>query len=215
MPNDNDTINYKINSALREDFQDVSDITSIDFKRDTKPEIALAKTPIDLPNGRPSKNQYYHDGELVAELRFEFTDENSLMKTRKEVINYVKNDGTMGPDIVIKNRVYNHQNPSDGAECIAERTKSRTKIVGALKAFLSGVIMQATGQTVAQVIQTITPFWDDCQKERESFIEFGTGDWSTYLVGIDVANSAYTYLGIPINAQGVTVRDYMVSRLNY
>jgi len=215
MSNENDTINYKINEVLKDVHQDVADITEIDFKRHTKPEIALRKKTTIAPNGRPQKNSYYYNDELVATLTFEFTDENSLMKTRKEIINYIKNDGSNGPDIVIKDKVYDHTDPDEGAECIDERIKSRKKIVGAMKAFLSGVIMQALQAPLPQVISVITPFWDDCYKERELFIEFGTSDWSTYLMGIDVQNTTYTYLSIPINAQGVTVRDYMVSRLNY
>jgi len=215
MSNQNDTINYKINVALKDVYQDATDITEIDFKRHTRPEIALRKKTQIAPNGRPLKNDYYFNDELVATLTFEFTDQNSLMKTRKETINYIKNDGSSGPDILIKDKIYDHTDPDEGAECIDERIKSRKKIVGAMKAFLSGVIVQALQKPLPEVIGIITPFWDDCYKERDSFVEFGTSDWSQYLMGIDVANTAYTYLGIPINAEGVTVRDYMVSRLNY
>ena len=210
-----ETIDYKINPALKDQYQDVHDITDIDFKRHTRSDIALAKSESLLPNGRPEFNEYRYNDELVARLRFEFTDENSLMKTRKEIINYVKNDGTYGPDILIKDRVYDHTNPSDGAICIAERVRSRSNIVGAIKAFLSGVLMQATQSSLEEVIDLVTPFWDLTERERLAFLEFGKSDWSDVISTMTPETSPFNYLFFPINAQGVTVQQYMLSRINY
>lgn len=188
-------------------------IESIDFKRHLRRDLALQKKTSMSANGRPVKSSYYHNDVLFAEIRFEFTDYNSLMVRRKEDLYYVKTDGSYSDPILIKDKPYDLTDPVDGAVSIEERINSRKHIVSHIKAFLSGVIMQALGQSIAEVIVTIGPFWDECWPERSSFIEFGTNDWVDYMNKPETSTE-YSFLAIPV-APSVTVKDYIISKIDY
>ena len=71
-------------------------------------------------------------------------------------------------------------------------------IVSSMKAFLSGILMSGLGQSLEQVVETITPFWDACKIQREHFTELGKTDWKTWLENIDLNITPYTYLAIDI-----------------
>ena len=210
-----DINDYKIKDLV-DGFYDDLPVNILDFKTCLKSDVSLDKTITMFDNGRPAKNQYFHNDILYAEIRFVFSDVNSLLTQRIEELYYIKNDGvTFSPKIVIKNRTYDHTDLTDGAIVVQERIDARNQIVASMKAFLSGVLMQALGQSMAQVVTTITPFWDETQADREHFIDLGTDAWQDALKAIDLTTTAYTYLSIPIDGNGTTARDYMAARLDY
>lgn len=205
---------YRIMQYINDEFKGYP-IENIDFSRHLKAQYALNKKVTMLPNGRPAKSEYFDENNVkVSEISFEFQDQNYLMVDRKEWLKYFREDGTACDPVLINHKIYDLSNVKDGAEAIQERIEARSEIVSGVKAFLSGVIMQALGQSIEQVIATITPFWDETKTNREKFIEFGTQEWLGQINAIDLGTTPHTYLAIPV-AQGVTVKDYLMGALNY
>ena len=205
---------FKIMGLINPDFRGFP-IENIDFKRHLRKDIALNKKVTMLPNGRPDKSQYYNGEDLICEIRFSFETENYLVTDRKEHLHQVREDGSYSEGFLIKHKIYDLTDLKDGSDAVQERIDARQEIVSSMKSFLSGVIMQALGQTIDQVIVTITPFWDETKVDRDKFIEFGTDEWKGDIANIDLATTAHTYLAIPIDQNGTTVKDYMIGRLTY
>ena len=84
-----------------------------------------------------------------------------------------------------------------------------------MNSFLSGVLMQGLGMNMDQVIATINPFWDFYKNEREDFIDLGATTWLASMQAIDLQTTPYTWMAIPIDQNGTTVKDYIVARLSY
>lgn len=205
---------FRIMELINNDFKGLP-LENIDFKHHAKRDIALNKHVVMLPNGRPDKSEYFYNGDLVAEIRFSFQDQNYLMTEKKLHLYYVREDGTYSEPILIKHKIYDHTDLKDGSDAVKERIDAREEIVAGMKAFLSGVLMQALNQTIDQVIITITPFWDETKANRDKFIEFGTDEWKNQITVIDLGSTPHTYLAIPINQEGTTVKDYLIGSLNY
>jgi hypothetical protein len=226
---------YRIIDLINGDFVTYP-IENIDFVRHVKSGISLEKKVKMLNNGRPEKALYYYESELIAEIQFVFTTTpENLMIKREEVLYYYRKNDTKSNPILIKSKTFDLTDPYEGAKVLKERIDARVIIVENLKAFLSGVIMQATGQSLVPVINMIKPFWDECKTIREDFIELGVHDWKSYLLNIDISTTPYTFLAIPISQPAapiydedgevinqadvdkplITVRDYLVNKINY
>ena len=214
MSGELDIEEYKIIDIADSEYED-KPIHLLDFKRHLKRDVALTKKIIMLPNGRPKKVEYTHNSIKYAEISFEFTDSNSLMTRRVRKLSYVKKDNSLGSEITIEDRHFDLSDLTDGAISVQERVSARSSIVSGMKAFLSGVIMKSKGISITQVIDLITPFWDECFVERHHFVEFGKSDWKEFLQQIDLSSTNYDYLATPVDANGTKVRDYMVGRLDY
>lgn len=205
---------YRILALVNEEFKGIP-IENIDFARHMGGAKALNKKTTMSLNGRPEKAEYYDGADLISEIQFEFTaNADNLVTDRKEWLYQYRDDGTKSDAILIKHKIYDHTDIADGAFVMKERVDSRTSIIDAVKATVSAVLM-AGGLTLDQVIATITPFWDETQVDREHFIEFGSQDWKNTLAAVDLNTTPHTYLAAVIDGNGTTVRDYMVSRLDY
>ena len=191
-------------------------IENIDFKRHLRKDIALTKKVKKIPNGRPEWAKYYWNGDLIAEIEFIFdTSAGNLMTRRREYLYYYRGNGEKSYPILIKDKTYDMSDLHDGNLVVMERVQARESIVSEIKAFLSGVLMQALQQPLDQVVIAIKPFWDSFKLDRDDFIELATTDWRDALLAIDLTTTPYTFLAIPIDQNGTTVRDYIVSRLSY
>ncbi len=214
-PMDDDGLgDYRVIDLVNREFEQLK-LENIDFARHLKSDVALNKKVTKLPNGRPEKAEYYNGTDLIAVIEFDFTaDTENLLQRRREWLKYYKTDGTTSAAILIKDKIFDSTDLVDGEAVIEERVKARTSIVSSMKAFLSGVLMQGLGQTLPQVIATIKPFWDEYKVERDDFIELGSPDWKDDLIAVDLGTTPHTWMAIDIGG-GVTIRDYMVSRLSY
>lgn len=205
---------FRIKSLVNTEFKYLP-VENIDFKRHLPADVALVKTVTMMPDGRPEKSEYTWNDTLYAEIRFAFQTANYLLTDRKEYLYYLREDGTYSDPILIKHKPYDLSKAKDGSDAIDERISARGQIVSSMKAVLSGIIMQAMNQNMDQVIVTISAFWDDSYTARKKFIEFGTDEWKQFIANIDLANTPYPYFAIPIDANGTTVKDYMLGRLTY
>ena len=226
---------FRIMGLINDEFMNFP-IENIDFKRHVRSDVVMEKKVSMLDNGRPEKSSYYFNDELIAEIHFVFeTTPENLMTKRTEVLYYFRDNETKSEPITLKSKTYDLTDSYEGALVLKERIDARVTIVENLKAFLSGVIMQATGQSLVPVINMIKPFWDECKIKREDFIELGTHDWVEYLSNIDLTTTPYTFLAIPISAPAapiydedgeltneedvnkplITVRDYLVDKITY
>lgn len=207
---------YRIIDLLNEDFKYLP-IENIDFVRHVKADIALNKVVTKGIDGRPIKSEYFYGDIIHAEIVFSFeaTDDNILI-SRKETLFYYKENGQKSPAILIKSKTFDPiSNPTDAELVVAERVNSRQAIVSGINGFLSGVLANALGITIPEVIVTIQPFWQEYEKDRLSFIDFGLPDWGNKLQLINLNSTVHTWLGIPVDNNGTTVRDYIVSRVLY
>ncbi len=211
---------YRIDEHVEPTF-DTHPINCIDFTLHLKPDIALNKVVTMLDNGRPGESKYYIGTELMAKICFEFVDYNSLMVDKKLKLYYVKKDlGESGEDlfsqpVLIKHKIYDLTDAKDGSASVQERVDARGEIVSALKAHLSGVLMQSLTLSMTEVIALITPFWHECELQRTDFIEFGSSSWKDYLDAIDLATTTYTFLSQPVDSLGNKMRDYMGAKLDF
>jgi len=137
-----------------------------------------------------------------------------LITKRTEKLVYISNTGEESPEIIIKQKIYDHANLVDGELAMKEREQARKSVIQSLKTFLGGVLMQALQIPMDQVILTIKPFVDEYQSGMDGFVEYGYSNFKDDLLAIDLTNTNYTWLAIPINANGTTVRDYMVYQLS-
>lgn len=214
---------YRIMDLVKDEFQGY-EINSIDFKRHLKNDVALDKVVSMLPNGRPEHSIYNYNNVNFAKIRFEIQDNGSLMTSRKEYLAYYKEDGTLGPEALIKSNTLDFTKEFDLSVAVDERVNARKYIVKAMKGYLSGILMQALGKSMGEIVALVTPYWDSCELERRHFEEFGSSDWKDDLVALDVSAmnlaapdmsvAPYPYLSIDLG-EGVTIRDWMVSKLTY
>lgn len=206
---------YKINSIISPEYEGF-DIQTIDFKRHLQPSIALEKVIEKGSNGRPIKAEYFYSGAKYAEIQFTFTtDTDNLLLTRKESLYYVLPDDSLGLEIVIKNKTYDHSIAGDGEIVVKERIQTRQAIVDSSKLTVVDTLENNLSYSMAQVLAEIKPFWDDYQQERWDFIELGASDWKDAVAAIDLGTTSYTWLNEVIPNTSTNLRDYIVSQLSY
>lgn len=206
---------YKISAYVEPYWEDLP-IHSLDFARHLKPDVALDKKTVKGDNGRPIRADYYcPSGVKMCEIYWDFTSNTDNIITEKLVyLRYVKNDDTFSDPILIKKKTYNLADLNDGELAFAERIEARDAIFRSLKAFASGVVMQAFQVNQAAAIDMAKPFFDEYDLAIRDFVELGHPEWKDSLTALDLTTTPYTFLAIPITS-GVTLRDYIVTRLSY
>jgi len=210
--------NYKIAPYVDVNFID-DRIHLVDFKRHLKANVALTKKTYRAADGRPTYNEYYYDGELMAKIYFIFeSNENNLLTRRTEKLVYIKNDDTEGNLITIKDKIYDINDVSDASLVVQERVTARQYIVDSLNIFILGVLAQYhPDNTQNENIMMVLPYWNDTEAQRLMFIDLGLPDWKNSLAAIDINDlpEDRAWLGYVIDANGTTVRDYAYNTLNY
>lgn len=214
--NVDDQSEYRIAPYIDVPFSD-SKINFVDFKRDLKPEIYLEKVVSRGHDGRPIKSEYKYNGELMAVINFMFeADENNIVTRRKEILNYIKTDGTLSMDILIKDKTYDSNNPSDMAMMVKERVSAREYIIGYIQIFAIGVLKNYNpDKTHDEIVDMLMPYWDYCEEHRIKFLEVGLSLWRDDLAATDLDTTEYTFLGYVIDEEGTIFRDYLVYLLTY
>lgn len=215
---ENKNSDYRIAPHVDIDFIDER-IHLVDFKRNLKANIALVKTTFRLPNGRPSHNEYFYNSLLMAKICFIFeVDANNLLTRRTEKLCYIKNDGSNGNEIIIKDKLYDMSNIADASIVVQERVSARQYIVNSLNIFILGVLRQYhPDKTQDECIIMMLPYWNENIDNRLMFIDLGLPDWKNSLIELDMNNlpSENQWLAYVIDAEGTTVRDYAYFTLNY
>ena len=203
------------------EFCDDWPIDAIDFTLHLKPEYALNKKLTRSPNGRPLEALYMHEGTIMAKITWNFeVDDNNFLTKREEFLQYSKIEGGFSEPILIKTKEYDIlTNPVDAELVIAERETARKSIVNSINIIVSGILVQALSQTIPQVTALTRNYMNSTKVEREAFIEVGDETWRNHLLGetlnINPAqNPDKWWLAIEF-MEGVTIRDYIVSRLTY
>lgn len=215
--NEDDTSVYKIAQYIDVPFSD-SKINLVDFTMHLKPNIALNKTTTMLPNGRPGINTYTYDGVVLAKIYFEFEEFDGLVTRRKEILKYIKNDGTESNPILIKEKSYDMSNLSDAGLVMKERITARTLIVDSLNLFILGVLSNYNPtKTQPELIEMVIPYWDATNTIRRKYVDIAGTEWKTSLQAEDINNlpADRTWLAYIIDANNTTLLDYIISRINY
>ncbi len=216
MSSEYDVDNYRVFNLVHPAFDD-SPVSIVDFTLHLKPQITLEKKITKDIAGRPVISEYFYDDEKIADIHFEISvDPNTkLMYRRKEILHYVKYDGTDSPNIIIKDRMYDFTNLDDLELVMAERETARVSILSRLKAFSLGVIQQYNPTSDSDaVVLMVRGLWNETASERDNFIELGDNSLRDYFAAIDLGTTPHTWLGYDIGG-GVTIRDYYVSRLTF
>lgn len=211
-----DLDDFKIQDLVDEIFDD-QPANLIDFKRHLQADKALNKIPYFNLNGRPSYAEYYYNDVLYAKRLFEFIVDPStdLIQQRIEKLIYIKRDDSEGPEIVIKNKTYDLQVEGDRKAVKKERNDARSSIIDDIEMVIAGVLEVALSINLDDTIVLIEPFWGEYSNDIYKFINLGSETFKDALAAIDLNTTSYTWLSIPVDQQGTTVRDYMVSRLTY
>lgn len=205
---------YRINNLI-DSIYEGNPVNTIDFKRHLRADIALDKKVYKAHGGRPLKSEYYYNNELVALIKFEFTTNSSNFVTQRiEKLHYITITDSESPEIIIKKKTYSMNNLVDAELMMKEREASRKSVIQSLKVFLGGVLMQALQMPMDQVTLIIEPFVTEYKDEMDGFVEYGYSHFKDELLAIDLQNTNYTWLSIPVDANGTTVRDYMVYQLS-
>ena len=205
---------YKVYNYVLPAYTDV-DIEEVDFKRSLMANICLNKSVYKDSTGRPTYSQYSYQGELIAKIYFVFnTDQNNLILSRSEVLKYILMDGSEGKSIIINSKVYDQNNMADVELIVEERIKARKSIISGCKGFISGVLQANAGMTQSQSLEAGASLWSNFSNDIDGFVEFGTEDWRSSLISLDISVD-YTWLSTPVDMNGTTIRDYLVSRLTY
>ena len=131
-------------------------------------------------------------------------------------MNYIKIDGSKSMDILIKDKTYDQNNPSDMAMMVEERIVARKYIIGYIQIFTIGVMKQYNpDKTHDEVVNMLMPYWDYCEYNRTKFLEVGLPLWREDIQNIDLDTTEYTFMGYVINQEGTTLKDYLVYLLTY
>lgn len=214
-----DINNFRVSGLIHEAYDDVL-INMVDFKRHLKPEIALNKKTYKHPDGRPNHSKYYYGDLLIAQINYYFViDDNNMISRRTEYLHYIDLNGELGPAIIIKDKYIDLTLPADAELAVLEREKSRHSMLASIKAVLLAVIQQYNPNlSSGECIEMGIPFWDDYLTEITHFEQLGTEEFKDALQALTLPSISYPWLSYeidPINTPGVTLRDYMVSKLTY
>jgi hypothetical protein len=180
--------------------------------------IILKKKVTKTLSNRPVVAEYTHENVKMARIRWDFSDtSDGLFYDKKLLLAYYKKDGALGEEFLIKRKEIDFNNPSEVEESIAERVGSRDKIVGEIKAVCSGALAQSLDISLFEVVELITPFWDEYEKDRGHFIKLGLKDWVAKLLVLNVndPNHEYNWLLSPVDTNGTTCQLYMIYRMGY
>ena len=202
-------------------FYDDQPIHLIDFKRHLKPPSTLNKVVTKAKDGRPIHATYYmgadtSESNCLARIHFLFQNltDSPMMGRRAEVLCYIDNNGEEGPDIYIKDKIFNPYDQHDLMLMIEERVNARKSIVASLKGSLVGAIQAHTGQSTFDVALDVSLFWGDLSESRDAFVELGTDTFRDTIVAIDLGTTVHSWLSLEI-AAGVTIQMYLADTLTY
>lgn len=212
------TSDYRIAKYVDIPFIDTK-INRVDFGKDLKYDIAVDKVVKKDIDGRPIKVEYLIENKVVAVIYFEFeTQLNNLVAKKTEYLVYIKNDGTEGLRIKRKVKTYNLNNEADTALIDNERVDGRGYLVSVMKIHINGVLIEYLPDlSQYAIIEIIKPYWKDIKDYRDDFIDFGLEYWEESLKAMPttVTDTSILWMNYPINAEGETIKDYMIAVLSY
>lgn len=207
---------YRVSDLVSASFDDYP-INSVDFTLHLKPDVVLTKKVVKSASGRPTVAEYRYQDELICKITFIFEVDPStaLVSRRKEVLNYLKKDGGLSPDVLLKDKTFNFSDPSDLEVAMREREDGRHSVLSQLKGMTIGVIQAYNPQMSSMdVVNLVRDFWDDTATERDDFIELGDNSFRDFIVAIDLSNTPYSWLAYQIQPN-VTIKDYYVQSLSF
>lgn len=191
-------------------------LSKVDFTMHLKEGLAVAKSLFKAPNGRPQYAEYKLDDNKIAKIEWQFYDATGGLYYRKELkLSYYNSDGSEGVKFLIKREDIDFTVPNQLAKSIQERVNARQSIVDEIKAVCSGSLQVVLQLNLEQVVNLITPFWDEFKVHRENFIELAHKAWQNDVAVIDLTDPNYSWLTTPIDANGTTCQQYMLFRLGY
>jgi hypothetical protein len=198
----------------------------IDFTIHLKPNIVLNKKTIMLKNGRPSKSEYYHDGQKIAEIKFEFVaNAQNFLTKRTELLGYVRGDGEISEFYKIHEKIYDMNNINDKAMVTDERQSARKYIMEEIKSILNDVLglyyivlpPAEDKKTITELYQLAGAFWNSYSAQIDSWFNTATGDFKDQILA--ETNHAFLDLMVPPQISGlespISVRNYIVDRITY
>lgn len=188
--------------------------SKIDFRLHLKENIYFQKNVVMLPNGRPQKSLYTFNGVLIAEIEFAFeVNQFNFMTRRTEKLSYYKRNGTQSDKWIIADDVYDINNPYHLREMMKERSESRSLILEGVKAFLNGVLAAyyvPQGKTYPEILSIAGDFWGAYSNDIDSWINVGSPKFGENLN----SDNTFAFLSVTV-AAGVTVRQYIISKISY
>jgi hypothetical protein len=204
----------KIFPLLNERFNDYVH-HELDFARHLLPTVALTKDVSYHPNGRPITSEYFNsDGVKVCQIRFEIASNSAdnLMTDRKEWLSYVKNDGSLTSEFLIK---WQAIDPIKHAALrIGERKKARQWILEDIEIMVAGVLAVALSKTIPEIEALTDNYFIAYQRHMEFFVKKGNAAWLESLQNDDLSAYSSWMLDIPAWG-GQNLKTYLIARLSY
>lgn len=185
----------------------------LDFARDLLPHIALHKDIFFQANGRPIRVEYLDDQmEKMAQVRFNIEADSGNLVTLKEVwLAYVKNDGTLTEEILIKKYVYDEI--KHATLRIKERIKARDWISNNIQIIAAGTLAYVLQKTIAEIEAMTANYFLQYDTHIRFFISKGSTAWLESLENDDF--SAYPWMTDIPAFGGANLQQYLIARLSY
>lgn len=184
------------------------------FKTMLKKQHTVNKKTHMLDSGRPEKSMYYINNELMAIIYFTFTsNSDNILTNRREDLVYIDNSSIESEFVSIKNKDYDTTDINDAVIVLEERIKCRNFILQSLKMTIGNILKMQLNLTLIEVAQLIIPFWDEFNTQKINFIDLGTPELLISFQAIDLQTTEHSWLSNEIST-GVTLLDYMISKLN-
>lgn len=212
------TSDYKIAEYVDIPFIDEK-IDRVDFGRDLKLGIVTNKKTFRVSDGRPEKVEYRIGGELVAIIYMSFeTQGRNLIYKRVETLVYIKKDGSEGIPIKIKEKFFDTSNPDDRAGIVKEGKDRREFLFNDLQAYINGILLQYNqDKTQYEVLEMVNTYMEDSIILTTSFVDRGMEYWEESLRAMpaQVVDPNLLWMNYVIDAEGTTVKDYIIRQISY
>lgn len=204
----------KITELVDEGFIDLPTY-KIDFRRHLKDGVILAKTVIMSQNGRPLKSEYKYNGELIADIVFEFeTNSFNLVTRRKEKLGYYNKNGDVLNYYTISDESWDLSQTYYLARTINERYAARFKVFDEIKAYINAIMLSTylgQGLTYENVLTDGYNFWKEYSSDIDAWLHIGA---SGPFVDRITNDSVFAFLNFEISPN-ISIRDWIITRVTY
>lgn len=186
---------------------------SIDYIRGLPIRLA---PKIDNDRGVVTRRTFYREATISETTGMEVFDDPIVMENyeyvrdsdnfalyRDCIITWFNEDGTENPATKIRRKTYSP------VARVQESARRRNNVIDNLKITLIGMVAQTEQVVVQEAITLAQALFVEQQSNIVTYIEAGTD----FLLNYVISATNYPWMDNAINAEGVTIRDYIISQL--
>lgn len=204
----------RINSIIDDSFTYLRP-EKLDFRRHLKNGVYLNKIVTMLDNGRPDYCLYDYEGELYARVRFEFeVNPYNLLVSKKSYLGYHNLNGDITVEYILTEEKNDLNSLYGLQKAVKERYSARKYIFDEIKSYVNVILLMnfSSTMTYEEILMQGSLFWRDYSTAIDSWCNIGGTSIMTDKLNAD---TVYAFLDLPVNAQGVTLRQWIIHRITY